>query len=307
MAKLRKRVINSKNKKQKAQQQTNNQQLKTKMQQLVAEENYVDAMDVMAEIAQTGIMDSETMYLGALCYFKTDDCERATKWVAHALEKDAGNYRAKLLLVRICIMEDRVQDGLHILENLLATDGGKISEAEREDLLDDLYYFKYSDQEMLADCPQIKKLLGIEDSNAVAEEARQTEIVASVEKTAMEAHVAIEESAEHEKVAEVESQPTEEAAMPDAHEIVENILSQAISLQDKVKLLNNFAAGCYQSGDYAGAYTLLAEALKIDSCNEAVLRNMVYTCMAQQDMDKALAFASNMPMVDFACIHAIQH
>ena len=300
MAKLRKRVINSKNKKQKMQQQANNEQLKAKMQELVAEENYVDAMDVMAEIAQTGIMDSETMYLGALCYFKTDDWERATKWIAHALEKDAGNYQARLLLVRICIIEDRVQEGLHILENLLAVDGAKLTESEREDLLDDLYYFKYSDQGMLADCPQIKKLLGLEDASEAEEEAPQVEVAAPAEQPAMEAPI------ENEEVNDIECQPTADAAMPEADKIVANILSQNISLQDKVKLLNNFAAGCYQAEDYAGAYNLLAEALKIDSCNEAVLRNMVYTCLAQKDMDKALAFASKMPMVDFACIQAIK-
>lgn len=300
MAKLRKRVINSKKKKQKMQQQANNEQLKAKMQELVAEENYVDAMDVMAEIAQTGIMDSETMYLGALCYFKTDDWERATKWIVHALEKDAGNYQARLLLVRICIIEDRVQEGLHILENLLAVDGAKLTESEREDLLDDLYYFKYSDQEMLSECPEIKKLLGIEGSSEAEEEDSQAEVAAPAEQAAVEAPV------ENEEANDIECQPTADAAMPEADKIVANILSQNISLQDKVKLLNNFAAGCYQAEDYAGAYNLLAEALKIDSCNEAVLRNMVYTCLAQKDMDKALALASQMPMVDFACIQAIK-
>lgn len=308
MAKLRKRVINSKSKKQKVNNaqvnkvQANNEQLKAKMQQLVTEENYADAMDVMAEIAQTGIMDSETMYLGALCYFKTDDCERATKWIAHALEKDAGNYQARLLLVRICIMEDRVQDALHILENLLTTDGTKISDDEREDLLDDLYYFKYTDQEKLVECPHIKKLLGIENSTESIEsieESPQAEVIVSDEQAS------VETSVKHEDANGTDSQPVTEATMPDVHKIIANILSQEISLQDKVKLLNNFAAGCYQAEDYAGAYNLLAEALKIDSCNEAVLRNMVYTCMAQQDMDKALTFASKMPLMDFACIQAI--
>lgn len=300
MAKLKKRIISGKNKKQRAAGKADNGQLKEKMQSLVAEKKYADAMDVMAEIARTGIMDSETMYLGALCYFRTEDYERAARWTIHVLEKDGANYRARLLLVHICMAKDRVQDGLDILEDLLAADEERLTADEREELIDELYYFRYTDQEMLAKCPRTRKLLGIEDSEAPKEKADHIEAADPIAR-----HKA-ENTPDNENAAR-DGQSGKEKDMQEADKIIEDILSREISLKEKVKLLNNFAAGCYLAEDYAGCYALLAAALRIDSQNEAVVCNMAYTCIAMQDMDKALAFAAKMPMADFACINAIKN
>ena len=81
MAKLKKRMLKNTRKQGVMAEADNNAILKAKMQSLVEEEKYVDAMDVMAEIAQSGNMDADTMYLGAVCYYATGDYDRAAKWI----------------------------------------------------------------------------------------------------------------------------------------------------------------------------------------------------------------------------------
>ena len=280
MAKLKKRVLRSKNKNAtKVNEINTGGVLKEKMQSLVAEEKYADAMDVMAEIAQEGSMDTEIMYLGAICYYNTGDYERAAKWLNNVLTYDAGHIKARLLLGKVCLMEDRAEDGLKLIEAVLAQNRSSLSEADEDDLESELYYYKYNATEELAALPNIKAFLGISQESAGKDE---------------------QEAADTRQ----EGEPTQPTLM--AEEIIARIMEKEVCLKEKVKLLNAFAAGCYQNRDYQAAKLLLKAALQIDSGDKVLWQNMIYTCIANGEYDRAMELAGSVPMLDFGCLQMMK-
>ena len=115
-------------------------ELKKKMKEQYKAGEYVDAMDTMAEIAQHKKMDPEIMYMGASCYFMTGDYERAAKWVGDALTYDPKNIAARLLLARLCFVEDKPEDGFTILNFVVEKYAGGIRDEENKILLEMLEY-----------------------------------------------------------------------------------------------------------------------------------------------------------------------
>lgn len=280
MAKLKKRVLRSKNKNvTKVNEINTGGVLKEKMQSLVAEEKYADAMDVMAEIAQEGSMDTEIMYLGSICYYNTGDYERAAKWLNNVLTYDAGHIKARLLLGKVCLMEDRAEDGLKLIEAVLAQNRSSLSEADEDDLESELYYYKYNATEELTAMPNIKAFLGISQESAGKDE---------------------QEAAETRQ----EEEPTQPILM--VEEIIAQIMEKEVCLKEKVKLLNAFAAGCYQNRDYQAAKLLLKAALQIDSGDKVLWQNMIYTCIANGEHDRAMELAGSVPMLDFGCLQMMK-
>ncbi|MBQ1941735.1 MAG: tetratricopeptide repeat protein [Selenomonadaceae bacterium] len=281
MAKLKKRVLRSK-KENAIKVNANNTGgvLKEKMQSLVAEEKYADAMDVMAEIAQRGSMDTEIMYLGAVCYYNTGDYERSAKWLNNVLNYDVGHVKAHLLLGKVCLMEGRAEDGLEIIEAVLAQHEESLSIADKDDLESELYYYKYNATDELAAMPHIRAFLGISQEISEAEE----------QETAAEQH-------QEEELIQLTTV---------AEEIIAQVMAKDICLKEKVKLLNAFAAGCYQNQDYQAAKTVLEAALQIDSSDKVLLQNMIYTCIATGELDRAMALAGNVPMLDFGCLEMMK-
>lgn len=276
MAKIKKRVLRNKkeNVVRMKENNANSSVLKDKMQALIAEEKYADAMDVMAEIAQGGSMDTEIMYLGAVCYYNTGDFARTAKWLNNVLNYDAGHIRARLLLGKVCLMEDRAEAGLRIIESVLAQNGGALSVADKDDLEGELYYYKYNATEELAEMPHIRELLGLSqgapNADARCEEAEQLQSVVVAE------------------------------------EIIAQVMEKKVCLQEKVKLLNAFAAGCYQKQDYQATKAILEAALKIDSSDKVLLQNMIYTYIAAGETVKAMELAGSVPMLDFGCLNMMK-
>ena len=71
-------------------------------------------------------------------------------------------------------------------------------------------------------------------------------------------------------------------------------------------MFNAFAAGCYSDGDYQSSFDLLSAALMLDSEDPFVLRNIAYVCIAAGENQQAMEYASKLPMIDFALLHAIK-
>ncbi len=115
-------------------------ELKKKMREQYKAGEYVEAMDTMAEIAQHKKMDPEIMYMGASCYFMTGDYERASKWVGDTLTYDPQNIAARLLLARLCFVEDKPEDGFAILNFVVEKYAGGIRDEENKLLLEMLEY-----------------------------------------------------------------------------------------------------------------------------------------------------------------------
>lgn len=339
--------------------------LKEKMARQIADEGYVEAMDTMAEIAQEKVLDIETMCMGARCYMMTGDNERAIKWINNVLSCDKDNVQARILLGRICLLEDRVEEGFGIFEVVIGNMQNKITESEKEEMEELLEFYRYSDPDMLLQkAPHVAAFLGIE-SDGIEEEATQvamsavsapvqtedqaklieknsaseeipkddvarraSEAVArlraliSKHKQESEAPTPADEchqssepvepqmSIESEEMMDAEPDDNQEftgvASDFDVNGMTMQILEKHVSLSEKIKLFNAFAAGCYVNGDYQSAFELLSAALQIDGEDEAIIKNLAYVCAAAGEMEQAMEFASKLPMLDFALLKNIK-
>lgn len=159
MAKMKKKINKNRMNKKNVQAQQVFTGLKHDMQQLMAEENYVDAIDVMAEMATNRQMDGEVMYWGAQCYFMTGDFERAEKWVNNALNNGYNTAGLKMLLATLCMAEERDEEGFKLCDIALAEGMGEMSIQEKEILDDFMDNISYGYDELVAKYPKIREYL----------------------------------------------------------------------------------------------------------------------------------------------------
>lgn len=348
MGSFKHKINNNKKKKQENAAVNELIKLKKKMKEQYAAGEYVEAMDTMAEIAQHKKMDPEIMAMGASCYFMTGDYERAAKWVNNTLTYDPNNISARLLLGRLCFVEDKPQDGFAILSFVVEKLQAGMKDEDKEKLLDMLGYCHDNMDDMMAQYPVLEDyfkehyVAPVSPAVMTQSSSIQDMLEASLSPIEDEAKTADEQPAgdgktkaqaavdrlksllnkskgnkEEEKPTEKVAENTAKPVMPkdnvgagdgsaSASQLIEKVMSSNISLRDKIKGLNNFAGGFYVNGDYAGAMALLNQALQIDSHDPFVLKNMAFTCLAMGDKDKALEYASVMPMVEFGLLRAIK-
>ena len=121
------------------------------------------------------------------------------------------------------------------------------------------------------------------------------------------------EAAEDEEIAaeeaewlseEAEDKDSEAAATVEG--AITRIMSQEISMSEKIKLLNAFAAGCYQADDYTGAAAFLLKALEMDGLDQDTLRNMVYVCLSQGQQEQAAEYACKLQPADFGLLYLMK-
>ena len=316
MAKLKNKVMQKKQNKFWEKKQKDNNGLKQEMQQLMQSKDYAKALEVMAEIAGTGQMDTETMYWGAKCYFLLGDYDRAAKWLDNTLSRQADYMSAKVLLSALCIAQKRYEDALKLGEYILAKGEEQMTEEDRAVLEKGLKYVAAIQKALFKDYPACRNFVGITDeaANALAklrklmDEVKQEGGLANVPSfdAAEEKADGAENGNEGEELPAEVAQPCKEDAADafDTDKAVTEIMAKEVSLREKIRLLNAFAGGCYQAGDYQFAFELLSAALQLDAHDDAVLRNISYTCLAAGEKEQALEFAAKMTMVDFALLHA---
>lgn len=318
--------------------------LKEKMQQLIKENNFVEAMDVMAQLAVKKIMDIDVMYMGAYCYMMTGDTERAVKWINNVLSYNPKHVPARILLARLCIANGKTDEGLKIFSFIIENMQDVITENDKNELLDNLDIYRYNDSDMIMEeYPVIAKFLGLEEKEHVSQEiiveVQPQEEVQSIEedsqavqnarkaverlrqllnrnKQTKEEAVSVEAKVVEEEKIREESSHVEEISAKEIKEEVDNkfdvegvcqqVMAKPVSLKEKVKLFNSFAAGCYVNGDYQSAFELLSAALQIDEYDPVLLKNIAYVCIAAGEQDQAMDYASKLPMIDFALLHDIK-
>ena len=288
-------------------------------------------MDIMAELASKKLMDPEIMYMGAYCYMMTGDNERAVKWISNILSYEPNHVKARILLARICIMEDRTDEALQIFAMVITNLQNKMDEEDKQELEEMLDYYRYSEPDMLIEkYPVIAEFVGLEVPEK-QEEAVPAEEEPSVDEATTRAKAAVaklrallnskkqEEQATEpvqEVIPEVQPQPVEEKVecetnatsedSVDVNAISQQIMSKPVSVKDKIKLFNTFAAGCYVSGDYQSAFDLLSGALTLDSSDPMIIKNLAYVCAAAGENEQAMEFVSKLPMVDFGILKTIK-
>ncbi|WP_027397452.1 tetratricopeptide repeat protein [Anaerovibrio lipolyticus] len=327
--------------------------LKKKMKEQYSAGEYVEAMDTMAEIAKHKKMDPEIMAMGASCYFMTGDYERAAKWVNNTLTYDPNNISARLLLGRLCFVEDKPEDGFNILSFVVEKLQPGMKDEDKERLLDMLVYCHDNLGDMMAKYPVLEdyfkehyvatasptvseqsssiqdmleaSLSPVDDtpvnsdraqagdgqSKAQAAVARLKELLnkskGNRQENKLEEKVEADEREMSPQDEEIEAVSKNAEKMTEAAEaLINKVMSSNISFSDKIKGLNNFASGLYLNDDYDGAIKLLNKALEIDAHDPVVLKNMAFTYLAMGDKNKALEYASAIPMVEFGLIRAIK-
>ena len=256
--------------------------MKAEITELLAKKKYVEVIEELAKMIQAKCYDADTMYAGAFSYFMLGDYKRASDWVNNTLTYDPQNINVRILLARLCFLEDKVNDGLAVCNFVMQYYNNKLNTEQRNDIEDLVSMYIDDDNVNKAKYPYLLALI-----DNVADE------IDTAEETATTAPLAKEEA------------DSKILALDIAKAKCQEIMQQQLALTDKVKLFNSFAASFYLDKDFASAELLLAEALRIDTKNDATLRNMVMTQLRLGNIAKAKKFATEMTMADFILLDMI--
>ena len=254
--------------------------MKAEITELLTKEKYVEVIEELAKMIQAKCYDADTMYAGAFSYFMLGDYKRASDWVNNTLTYDPQNINVRILLARLCFLEDKVNDGLAVCNFVMQYYNNKLNTEQRNDIEDLVSMYIDDDNVNKAKYPYLLALI-----DNVADEIDTAEETASP-------------SAKEEADSKI-------IALDIAKAKCQEIMQQQLALTDKVKLFNSFAASFYLDKDFASAELLLAEALRIDTKNDATLRNMVMTQLRLGNIAKAKKFATEMTMADFILLDMI--
>lgn len=291
------------------------------LQELFEAEKYAETINALAEYVQAGGRDAEALYMGAYSYFMTADYERAAQMVNTVLTLAPAHLAARILLARICILEDRLDDGLAVFDFVIEHYDAALSEQQREDVEDILDYYVRNDSERIAKdfphvaaffedgteepaeestpAPSVEPPLVATPSFSVPIVTTEPQEAAPPETRAGEApEAAADETAGGAAAADVES-----AAMQDK---INEILANDLSLTEKIRVLNAFGGASFVTGALADAEAYLRAALEIDGTDTGTIRNLAVLLHAQGAQDKALAVAAKLPQTDFTLLDILR-
>lgn len=278
--------------------------------------DYADVINMLAKIVESGQQTPEDLYRGAFSYFMVGDYARAAGMVSTVLSLAPENVDARILLARLCLLEDRAEDALAIFDFLFEHVAGGFT-AEQSDQLEDLlaYYLENERKQICRDFPHIAAhyhLGAAEGPETVAADEAAAALVkpapaaapkavlgAPAEPAPSPCVVSGETLAAAPEEAAPVSAETSEAAVEVAAEERERVLSGSLSVAEKLRLLNAFAAGHFAAGEYAAAELLLSAAITLDAADAATLRNFAVLMKCSGDEERAVAFAAKLPQADF--------
>ena len=108
--------------------------LEVKLSNQIKAKQYEKALDTLAELVESKNVSPEAMYEGALAYFMLGDYDRAATWVNNTLNFAPGHVRARLLLARICIQQDRKDDAYAVIDFILDKGKGSLRDDEMDEI-----------------------------------------------------------------------------------------------------------------------------------------------------------------------------
>lgn len=283
--------------------------------------DYADVINVLAKVVERGQQTAEDLYRGAFSYFMIGDYTRAAGMVSTVLSLAPENIDARILLARLCLLEDRAEDALAIFDFLFEHVTGGFT-AEQSDQLEDLlaYYLENEREQICRDFPHIAAHYHLKAAEGPGTGAADEAATVAVEpEVAADPEAVLAAPAEpvpspcvvpggtlaaEPEEAEPAGAETSEAASAAAAEDVaaeerERVLSGSLSVAEKLRLLNAFAAGHFAAGEYAAAELLLSAALRLDTADAATLRNLAVLMKCSGDEERAMAFAAKLPRADF--------
>lgn len=302
MGKANRKMNKNKKKKGQEMQSAMVQKLREELSTLFAEEKYSDVINKLAELVQAGDYDPEMLYAGAYSYFMIGDYERAAGMVENVLNFAPGHLAARILLARICILEDRTDDSLAIFDFVLEHSEAQLTQEQREDMEDILEYYGRNEADHLkAEFPHVAAFLGlVPAAMPIAEPAAAPAASASLFSVPVTpaASAAVPEAPAVEVPVAAPEAP-QAAAAESVEAEIQAVMGKDASLSDKVRLLQAFAGGHFTAGEYAAAAKFLEAALAIDGQDANVISNLAVLAKRMGKVDKALAFAAKLPQTDF--------
>jgi len=270
--------------------------MKRKLAAQMADEEYAEALGTVAAMIEKGIKDADAFYDAAYSYFMSGDYERATQWVDNTLSLVPQHVRARILLARICLLEERTSDGLAIFEFVLKNYAASLSTEDKEDLSEVLdYYAATKEDEIRAGYPAIAHFLQLDHAASEKQTAAFQPLAQQVQR--IEMPLAQQKQSVQQSAADDENE---------AMRLTQEILGKDVALSEKVRLLNSFAGGFFLAGSFTAAKHLLKQALGLDAHDEMTLKNMGYTLAALGERDAALELAARMKVPDFGLLVAVR-
>ena len=287
--------------------------VKAEMKAYMEKEDYARALEMLAKLIDQKYYEADLIYDGAYAYFMLGDYPRAINWVNTTLTYAPAHVQARILLGRICILEDRTEDGLAILDFVLEHHRAVLPQEELDEMEEILEYYGRSEADKIrGNYPHIAAFLGLIEQT---DGAKKTDTAAVKAKSMIDEMKSLMQVGDEElaTVPAVREKPQElsveeadvEAAAPaeqSVDEVLMAIRSKQVSLLEKIRICNAFAGASYSENNLDEARAYLTAALEIDSCHEQTLRNMVQLELLRGDKEKALAYAARLPWSDFALL-----
>ncbi len=152
----------NKNKQQQNQSDTNRKirELKQKAREQEERMENGDALETLAELMKLGCRDEEIIYAIAWNYFQVGDYERAARWSQNTLQVNGGHIEARILLGRLCLLEDRIDDALAVYEFIFTHYGKSLTEEQTAELQKLLKYYGEHESELVkSDYPHVRDFL----------------------------------------------------------------------------------------------------------------------------------------------------
>ena len=239
-------------------------------------EEYNLVIENLAELLKNKVYDADAMYAGAYSYFMLGDYKRAADWINNTLSYAPNHIQVRVLLARLCLLEERVDDAMALYEYVLEHGAKSLEASVVEEI--SIVGEGYSGQKarsIEADYPEIAKLI---------EPIRKND---------------------RKPIGEKKIGDTQEVKM-DARDLCHKIMKENQTLAYKLQVLNKFAGGFYMNGQLHDAETLLLAALKIDHANEITLRNMAMVQIGLGCKEKAEKIVAQMSVPDFVLLKMIQ-
>ena len=284
-------------------------------------EDYVKVLDILAELITAKDIKPDLMYKGAYSYFMLGDYDRAAQWVTNTLNYAPDDIDTRILLARLCFIQNRHDDGLAIYDFLVEHYRHSMSQEQTGQIIDSSeYYVRREAEKLRQQFPHLADFLSIAPPDA--EEAAASTVSTAVKPAAAATDGSSALSALQRLKAKLQAMQNKEEPAADAGQTqdtaadevpamdngtkIAEIESRECSLREKVQLLNKFAAGFFVSDDYSSAAEFLTAALKIDAHDNQTLKNMALTQAALGNSDKAQAFAANLQEADFLLLQLLK-
>ena len=260
----------------------NRQQLKAENKELTVLQNkltqqyetmdYDGALETVAELMGKKCYEPEIMFKAAQIFFFQGDYKRAASWVTNTLQYNSGHVDARLLLARICLLEDRTDDAMAIYDVVLQHGANLLTPEQREDIKEATDYIARTDGEWLKDnYPLVANLvMGADHEEKTMQPQAMQESVAT--------------------------------ATVETDKVMADIMQSPVSLREKIAMLNAYAGGCFVAGNHEEAMKFLQKAEELDAHDNMTLRNLAMLAREMGQQEKALSYAGRMNGTDFVLL-----